>query len=379
MALRIIRADIAEMETDAVVNTASEFPSVGEGCDIAIYKAAGMEELLELRKKIGSVPEGESFITPGLKLKAQYIIHTVSPLYIDGESGEEEKLRNCYKSSLKLALEHNIKSLAFPLISTGSFGYPKEEGMRIAVEEINLFLLKNEMEIYLVVFDKESTVIGHRLSSDLKSYISSSYVREKKAWEYNEDKQPVFGNGKPVCSASVFGSVLKKERARFSLFKEASGKQKNEAAFCEEADELRMAEEAKTADFDENGDYNPDALKERIAHMTDTFCQYLFYLIEAKGKKNEDVWKKGLVDRKLFSKLKNDMNYHPKKITAMCLCVGLELNMDETRDLLARAGYALSPSDKTDVIFSFFIENEVFDMIEISIALEEYGLPCIIE
>ena len=135
MALKIVRNDITKMNTEAVVNTASSFVEVGPGCDKAVYQAAGMTELLAYRReKIGDVPEGEAFITPGFNLSAKYIIHAVSPLYIDGESGEEEKLRSCYRRSLQIAKDNGIRSIAFPLISTGSFGYPKEEGMRIAVD-----------------------------------------------------------------------------------------------------------------------------------------------------------------------------------------------------------------------------------------------------
>ena len=164
MPLRIVRNDITKMHTQAIVNTANEQPAVGTGCDSAIYKAAGYEELLAYRKeKIGAVPEGEVFITPGFALPAEYIIHAVSPLFVDGSQGEEDKLRSCYRKSLQLAKEYRITSIAFPLISTGGFGYPREEGMRIAVDEINTFLLQNEMEIFLVVFSDKMTSLGARI------------------------------------------------------------------------------------------------------------------------------------------------------------------------------------------------------------------------
>ena len=161
MAFKIVRNDITKMNTEAVVNTANDHATVGTGCDSAVYKAAGYDELLAYRKeKIGFVPEGDAFITPGFKLQAKYIIHAVSPLYMGGNEGEEEKLRSCYRKSLQLAKENEIHSIAFPLISTGGFGYPKEEGMRIAVDEINAFLLNNEMEVFLVVFDDKAKSLG---------------------------------------------------------------------------------------------------------------------------------------------------------------------------------------------------------------------------
>ena len=151
MALKIIRNDITKMNTDAIVNTANDHATVGTGCDSAIYNAAGYNKLLEYRKsEIGFIPEGEAFITPGFKLQAKYIIHAVSPMYIDGNSGEEDKLRSCYRNSLRLAVEKGCGTIAFPLIATGSFGYPKEEGLRIAVDEINAFLMSHDIFAFVL-------------------------------------------------------------------------------------------------------------------------------------------------------------------------------------------------------------------------------------
>ena len=173
MAWKIVRNDITKMKTEAIVNTANAKVTVGSGCDLAVYTAAGYEELLAYRReKIGIVPEGEVFLTPGFALPARYIIHAVSPLYKGGQEMEEEKLRSCYRKSLQLAKETGIRSIAFPLISTGSFGYPQEEGMRIAVDEISAFLLKNEMDIYLVVFSDRATALGGRLWPKLEEYIT---------------------------------------------------------------------------------------------------------------------------------------------------------------------------------------------------------------
>ena len=177
MPFKIVRNDIVKMNTDAIVNTANSNPSIGAGCDSAVYKAAGRNKLLSYRQeKVGSVPEGDVFITPGFDLPVKYIIHAVSPMYMGGDNGEEEKLRSCYRKSLELAKENNIKSIAFPLIATGGYGYPKEEGMRIAVDEINAFLLNNEMDIYLAVFDTVSTELGEKLYPDLEAYIDRNYV-----------------------------------------------------------------------------------------------------------------------------------------------------------------------------------------------------------
>ena len=341
------------MKTEAIVNTANEQVAVGSGCDYAVYQAAGYDQLLQYRKNhIGPVEEGEVFLTPGFALPARYIIHAVSPLFIDGGQGEEEKLRSCYRKSLKLARDNKIRSVAFPLIATGGFGYPKEEGMRIAVDEIHAFLLKNDMMIYLVVFDEKSTGLGEKLYPDLEAYIDRNYVEDKRREEYAPDVLSAsFDSDSPHDSFAGSYHVGSYHVGSF-------------AKSDEDYETLLTNLEVK--------------LKERLAHRSDTFSQYLLYLIKSKGMSNADVWKNAIVDKKVFSKIKNNIYYHPNKRTALCLCVGARLNIDETRDLLSRAGYALSPCDMTDIIFSYFIENEIFDMIELDIQLEEHGLPCII-
>ena len=331
MALKIVRNDITKMNTEAVVNTANQYPLVGRGCDEAIYKAAGFDDLLNYRKEyIGEVEEGNAFITPGFALEAKYIIHAVSPLFIDGSHNEETKLRACYQNSLKIALENHIHSIAFPLIATGSFLYPKEEGLRIAVDEINAFLIHHPMDVYLVVYDSKAIHLAINLDEEL-------------------DEDAITFCSEPKC---IKPDDLIEECLRSVPLKSASIK------------EFSESDESK--------------LEERIKHISDTFSEYLMYIIKEKGLVNSDVYKKAIVDKKVFSKIKNNINYHPQKSTVLQLCIGLELNLDETEDLLARAGYALSPSDKTDIIFSYFIENEIYDMIEIDIQLEEHGLPCII-
>ena len=171
MSLKIIRNDITKMNTEAIVNTANEKPTVGSGCDTAIFNAAGYDELLNYRKeKIGFVKEGDVFITPGFNLSAKYIIHAVSPRFTT-EDETEKLVRECYKKSLQLAKENNIKSIAFPLIATGSYGFPKEAGLRVALDEINKFLLKDDMEVYIVAFDPESTTLSAKISARLEEYI----------------------------------------------------------------------------------------------------------------------------------------------------------------------------------------------------------------
>lgn len=359
MPFKIVRNDITKMRCDAIVNTANTKPIIGSGCDYAVYKAAGKRRLSEYREKnIGEVPEGDVFLTPGFRLPARYIIHAVSPLYIDGAHGEEEKLRVCYRKSLSLAWEQRCRSIAFPVISTGSFGYPKQEGIRIAADEIQAFLQNHEMLIYLVVFDARSARYGKRFDKDLQAYIDENYVDAKHHEEYSVQTMALRRDLDDESFSPYEDDLYEDNLYEDDLYEEDSDEH------TEEENAFTQLHESK--------------LEERMKHLTDSFSEYLLYLIEEKGMTNADVYKRALVDKKTFSKIKNHADYHPQKMTAMCLCMGAKLNLDETRDLLARAGYALSPCDKTDIIFSYFIENQIYDMIELDIQLEEHGLSCLI-
>lgn len=383
MPFKIVRNDITKMNTEAIVNTANDHPTVGTGCDCAVYRAAGYDELLAYRQKeIGFVKEGDAFITPGFHLQAKYIIHTVSPLYRDGMQGEEEKLRSCYRKSLAIAAEHGIKSISFPLISTGGFGYLREEGMRIAADEIHAFLLTHEMVIYLVVFDSGATRLGEHIYPELEEYIDQNYVNQK----YGEEYDAGLGEAPEDGSFRGYGDRTAGRRLRRDIFKDAApkaympmpGMAMPQAQSAEPKKKRKLSGFKKKDKYEDALENLEDALTERMKHMSDTFPQYLMYLIELKGMESTEVYKRAIIDRKVFSKIRNNPDYHPKKITALCLCIGARLNLDESRDLLARAGYALSPCDKTDIIFSYFIEHEIYDMIELDIQLEEHGLPCII-
>lgn len=396
MGFKIVRNDIVKMHTEAIVNTANSRVAVGAGCDNAIYQAAGYDELINFRReKVGEVLEGEAFITPGFKLPSKYIIHAVSPVYIDGSEKEEGKLRSCYRKSLELAREYGIKSIAFPLIATGSFGYPREEGMRIAVDEIYDFLFDHEMDVYLVVFDSKSYALGEKIYPDLEEYIDQNYVDESLSVREEAARNVRF----PFPQARMMSFIPRaREEMRFDSVSRVC-KKDEPAKLCNADESVDLQDVGEPVELDdeyelidlcnasepvdlsdvENVELLEEKLNERVKHMSDTFSEYLLYLIESKGMTNVEVYKRAIVDKKTFSKIKNDKSYHPQKITALCLCVGAKLNLDEAKDLLARAGYALSPCDMTDIIFSFFIENEIYDMTELDIQLEEHGEPCIIQ
>lgn len=375
MPFKIVRNDVTKMHVDAIVNTANEEPIYSTGTDSAVYKAAGEEELLEARGKIGFMEEGEVAITPGFRLPAKYIIHAVSPCYINGNFEEEDRLRSCYRKSLELAKEYGCKSIAFPLIATGSFGYPKEEGMRVAVDEITAFLMQNEMLVYLVVFDANATRLGENLYPDLESYIDDNYVSRAREEEYGSFYEGLdLGVGYSEEDA-LDERLMRDEQADVTLPLQPLMSKVAAAPSVSERSESIPKIEAYY-DFVEEQEL---ALQERMKHIADTFQEYLLYLIARKGLSNAEVYKRAIVTKQVFSKIKLNPNYHPDKSTAMRLCMGAKLNLDETKDLLARAGYALSPCDKRDIIFSFFIEREVYDMIELDIVLEEHDLPCFIE
>lgn len=394
MPFKIVRNNIVKMDVEAIVNTANSDTVVGSGCDYEVYSEAGFDELLDYRKKyIGIKEECEVFLTPGFNLKAKKIIHAVSPKFM-GDEADDQKLGLCYQNCLSLVKKEEIKSVAFPLISTGSFAFPKEIGMRIAIDEIKEFLKDNDILIYIVVFDEASHIIGRKLFPDLQSYIDRNYVEEKTNTEYGFDTLDV-DRRRNICANEVSDSYLPSRRdfsaesrpmplcaspgidkseGKKSLPKPSIANVFKKRKSSNKAEETYLSAD-KEASFSEE---HESKLDERIAHLTDTFSEYLLYLIQDKGMDNSDVWHRGIVDRKVFSKMKNNPSYHPQKLTALCLCIGACLNLDETRDLLSRAGYALSPCDKTDIIFSYFIENGIYDMVELDIQLEEHGLPPII-
>lgn len=375
MGFKIVRNDIVKMNTEVIVNTANSEPAAGTGCDHAIYEAAGREQLLAYRREqIGHVEEGHVFITPAFNLKQKYIIHAVSPQYIDGNHGEEEKLHACYRDSLLLAKEHGVKSIAFPLISTGGFGYPKEEGIRIAVDEIYDFLAENEMDIYLVVFDTKSVLLGEKIYPQLEEYIDHNYVCDKREEEFGDRYVGFHRLADARGARSAPNKTTERPIARFLK----SSAERMEAPSSDThyvGEECCKYPQVDLSDVD-NIEILEEKLAERIKHKSDSYSEYLLYLIARNGFTNAQVYKKAIVDKRVFAKIKNGS--HPKKLTALQLCIGAELSMDDTRDLLARAGYALSPCDLTDIIFSFFIENGIYNMTELDIQLEEHGLPCII-
>ena len=326
MPLIIVRNDITKMAVDAIVNAANESLLGGGGVDGCIHRAAGPGLLAECRT-LGGCRTGCAKITKAYRLPCKYIIHTVGPVWNGGGCGEREQLVSCYRASLALAKEHGCETLAFPLISTGIFGYPKDQALRTAVDTIGEFLMANEMTVYLVIFDRGAFQISGKLFTDIAEYIDDHYV------ETHTDSRHESLRMAPV-PASRTGSV------------------------CGDAVPAVMAAPAASLGL--------DAL---LKHLDAGFSETLLKLIDRSGKKDSEIYKRANVDRKLFSKIRNNPGYKPSKSTAIAFAIALELDLDETRDLIARAGYALSASSKFDVIIEYFISRRKYDIFEINEAL----------
>lgn len=346
MPFEILRNDITRMQVDAIVNSANPKPVVGGGVDTAIHKAAG-PALIEARRAIGSIATGEAYATGAFNLKAHYVIHTVGPVWWGGANGEEENLRSCYRKSLELAQKLHCESIAFPLISAGIFGYPPQEALRIAVAEIRTFLNEYDMMIYLVVFASEP----FRLSS--KYDVIASYIDENYVQAHYEPRR---------------------ERLRQMQLEDAAADMYAVDAFSEfmmrpTAVESRAETPAKES--------TPRKLEDLMEELDETFSQSLLRLIQQKGMTEPDVYKKANMDRKHFAKIRKNKEYQPNKITALALAFALELNLDETKDFIGRAGYALTHSSKMDIIIEHFIINANYDVFELNETLFAFDQPLI--
>ena len=350
MSFKIIRNDITKVKADVIVNTANPKPVIGSGTDNAIYTAAGEKELLTERQKIGDIAPGRTAVTPAFGLSAKYIIHTVGPAWVDGNHGERDTLRSCYANSLDLAAELKAESIAFPLIATGVYGFPKDEALNIALAEIGRFLLTHEMKVILVVFGKKAFELSGQLVGQIDEYIDEHGVGLARQAEYG---------GRNVRRRMEEESLLQS-----SCFAEA------EPDFEEESSEAVLAPSI-TSFVDVDG----KSLEEVLDFAGETFQQRLFKLIDASGMDDVTVYKKANIDRKVFSRIRCKTDYKPKKKTAVAFAIALKLDMSTMLDLLSRAEIAFSPSNKFDLIITYFVTNRNYDIFEINAALFKYGQP----
>ena len=342
MPFAIVRNDITKMQVDAIVNSANPRAIVGGGVDRAIHQAAGAE-LLAARKKIGNIPTGTAAVTPAYRLHARYVIHTVGPVWQDGSHGERELLSRAYQNSLRLAAERDCSSIAFPLLSAGVFGCPSEIAIAAAVQAIRDFLQEHDMDVYLVVFDRKSFKISDTLFDDVQSYLDERYVAELLEEEYRGDDRD---HRIAACHEEAYLDATE--------------------ACVSEAAPMFAAKDA---------DAGARSLEHLLDDIDDTFSETLLRLIDLKGKSDPEIYKRANVDRKHFSKIRNNPAYQPSKNTALTFAVALELDLDETRDFIGRAGYALSRSSKMDVIVEYFIERKEYDIFTINETLFAFQQP----
>ena len=314
MPIQIVRNDITKMNCDAIVNAANQTLLGGGGVDGAIHRAAGSELLAEC-KKLGGCHTGEAKITGAHRLSCKYVIHTVGPFWRGGGHHEEEKLISCYRNSLKLAEEYHCDSVAFPLISAGAYGYPKEQALRIAVSEICKFLMQHDIVVYIVVFDKDSFRISKRLIHDITEYIDECYVEAH--YEDNTTRLLTY-------------------------------------LFDDEPADPKLTQ------------MQPMSLNDAIGQIDESFSEMLMRKIDEKGLTDVQCYKKANVDRKLFSKIRSNPQYKPRKTTAAAFAVALELPIDEAKDLLSKAGYSLTHSNKFDIIIEYFIKKGEYDIFTIN-------------
>jgi len=379
MAFRIIREDITKIKADAIVNTANPDPVFMAGTDRAVYLAAGADELLKERKKIGRIEEGQVEVTGAFDLPAKYIFHTVGPVWQGGDKGEAEIVRSCYENCLNKALELNIGSIAFPLIATGTYGFPRSEALQIATSVFSSFLSENEMDITLAVFDGESFTLSGKIFAGIDRYIDDNYVEEKINEEYAfAGRNHYAGAGIPEPE-EYRGSVEKDGKKAGCRPDEKTGPrsgERNRRNFLEgllrKRDSVRMQEETDRCMAEPSYQRSLDDV---VKNLQETWSQSLLRMITERGYEDTEVYKRANVDRKLFSKIRSNKDYRPKKNTAVAFALALRLNMDEARDFIGRAGYAFSPSNRSDLIVEYFIENGVYDLMTINIALFDHDEP----
>lgn len=336
MPIQIIREDITKLKCDAIVNAANNTLLGGGGVDGAIHRAAG-RELLKECKTLGGCDTGQAKITNAYQLPCKYIIHTVGPIWNGGQYDEQKLLESCYKESLNLAVEHQCKTIAFPLISSGAYGYPKAEALRVAMDTIGQFLFAHEKEdllVYIVVFDKKAYQISTSLYEDIQSYIDDNYVEQQ-----------------PDSRRRIFNRVKAHPVGRMSAPIEEQCEAVSASISAEESIPLSMS------------------LDERMNQIDESFSQMLLRKIDESGMSDAQCYKKANVDRKLFSKIRSDVHYHPRKNTAIAFAIALELDLEETKELLMKAGFALSRSNKFDIIIEYFIQNGNYNLFEINEAL----------
>ena len=349
MPFEIVRNDITKMNTDAIVNAANGSLLGGGGVDGAIHRAAG-PKLLEECRTMGGCETGKAKITSGYNLPCRYVIHTVGPVWQGGNNGERDALASCYRESLYLAADYGCESIAFPLISSGAYGYPKDQAMRIAADTIRSFLADHEMTVYLVIYDRTSFSISRELYTNIRTFIDDAYIGPD--YEIEECSRRMLHSSNLLRPAAK-----QQETQEMPAYRPFTGKSKKDETDREPSGRTAAAEQTH------------GRLNDYLKQIDEGFRDMLLRKIDERRMTDAECYKKANIDRKLFNKIKNQEGYRPGKSTVLALAISLQLPLDETREMLTKAGYSLSHSSKADLIVEFFIINGKFDIYEINEAL----------
>ena len=324
MPFQIIHGDITKLKVDVIVNSANPKPIIGGGVDFNIHKAAGYRLIIE-RTKHGDIQTGEAIMTPGFHLPASYVIHTVGPVWQGGNQQEESLLRKAYRSSLQLAYDQQLQSIAFPVISGGIYGYPIEQAIQVAINEISLFLIDHDLDVYLVLFNRSLPVISRQVQDEVTQYIG---INQKEELMSDDD---------------IF------QRQNMEIFTEKAIAPKKRVK------------------------YSIPSLEELDIRPSESFSTSLLRLIDERGLKDSEVYKKANIDRKHFSKIRNQDQYQPSKSTVFAFAIALQFTVDETKDLLQKAGYALSSSQTSDIILQYCLEKNINDIHQVNAILYSFN------
>lgn len=345
MPFEIVRNDITKMKVDAIVNAANTSLLGGGGVDGAIHKAAGPGLLAECRT-LGGCETGEAKITGGYRLPAKYVIHTVGPVWHGGDRGEAQLLAACYRNALALALEYGCESVAFPLISAGTYGYPKDQAMSVAMDVIGKFLFEHDMTVYLVVFGRTEFLTGKKLFRDVQEYIDDVYAQThvRKNVEYTRRR------------------LWRDDENAALVFDRELGEVYGNSALVDSAP--MPAPSAAMPDWDR-----------MLKQMDEGFSEALLRMIDERGMTDAQCYKRANVDRKLFSKIRSNPAYKPSKPTVFAFVVALRLSLPEAKALLNKAGFSLTHSSKFDIILEYFIKARRYDIYEINEVLFQFDMP----
>lgn len=352
MPLQIIRQDITKIRCDAIVNPTNPELIPGGGTDEAIHTAAG-PKLAEACAKLDGCELGRAVITPAFNLPCKYVIHTVGPVWKDGTYGERVLLESCYTKSLQIAKKNKCKTVAFPLISTGTYGYPKDQVLKVAMETIGSFLYDNEMIVILAVFDKESFSLSRELSDEVTAYIDDRYTGDDEPLTFNRLREKIERRRRNRMESQSY-----RDSVPFMIDSEDA---------CPVPDAIAEPPGLAVAHASvPEPEVKKATLEERLKSMDKGFADTLFDYIDAKGMNEVDCYKNANIDRKTFSKIRCNKNYKPSKQTVLSFAIALHLSLEETNHLLGTVGMTLSRSSKFDVIVAYFIENGKYNIFEIN-------------